>query len=151
VNNSTGPAHQRSLMLLWKFSAWIVASALGIIAVGDGQSCITLYLSRQLLMKWLFILYICKRACALQTLVHSSVGQPRYLTSSLAAGGSHTVPVSSYICTPSASAKQAYRPPVWSFGIHFGKPFGKTYKSVPSVGRAPDNTQFLRPPFKAIW
>ena len=58
-------------------------------------------------------------------LVHSIVGQPRYLISSHAAGGSHTVPVSSYIHPPSASAKQACRPPVWSFGICFGKPFGK--------------------------
>jgi len=30
--NSTGPDHQLPLLLLWKFSAWIVASALGIIA-----------------------------------------------------------------------------------------------------------------------
>jgi hypothetical protein len=64
---------------------------------------------------------------ALQILVHSFIGQPGYLTSSLAAGGSHTVPVSSYIHIPSASANQAYRPPVRSFGIHFGKPFGKHF------------------------
>jgi hypothetical protein len=38
--------------------AWIVASALGIIAVGDGQSYMTSYLSRKLLMKWTFIPYI---------------------------------------------------------------------------------------------
>jgi len=34
--------------------------------------------------------------------VHSFVRQPRFLISSLAAGGSHTVPVSSYNHTPSA-------------------------------------------------
>jgi len=45
--------------------------------------------------------------------------------SCLAAGGSHTVPVSSYIHPPSASAKQAYWPPVWSFGIRFVNLFGK--------------------------
>ena len=54
----------------------------------------------------------------LQILVHSFIGQPRYLTSSLATGGSHTVPVSSNIHPPSASAKQAYWPPVWLFGVH---------------------------------
>jgi hypothetical protein len=107
------------------FWAWIVSSALGIIAVGDVESYMTSYPSRKLLIKWSFIPCIFQRICALPTLVHSSVAQPRYVTSSCAAGGSHTVSVSSYIHPPSASAKQAYRPPVWLFGMHFGKPFGK--------------------------
>jgi len=63
---------------VFDFWGWIVASALGIIAVGDGQSYMTSYLSRKLLMKWLFISYIFKRGCTLQTFVHSFVGQPRY-------------------------------------------------------------------------
>jgi hypothetical protein len=96
-------------------------SALGIIAGGDGQSYMTSYLSRKLLLKWSFIPYIFKRICALPALMHSSVRQRRYLISSLAAGGSHTVPVSCYVHPPSASAKQASRP----FGIPFGKPVGK--------------------------
>ena len=92
--------------------AALETSAPGIIAVGDGQSYMTSYLSRKLLLKWSFIPYIFKRVSALPTLVHSIVRQPRYLIFSLAAGGSHTVPVSSYIRTPSVSAKQACSPPV---------------------------------------
>jgi len=68
--------------------AALAASALGIIAVSDDPSYVTSYLSRKLLMKWTFIPHIFRRVCALPTLVHSSVGQPRYLISSLAAGGS---------------------------------------------------------------
>jgi len=48
----------------------------------------------------------------LQILVHSFVGQSRYLTSSLAAGDYHTVPVSTVIHTASASAMQAYSHPL---------------------------------------
>jgi hypothetical protein len=84
------------------------ASAFCIMSVGDGQSYMTSYLSCKLLMKWSFIPYIFKRVCALPTLVHSFVRQTQYLITSLAAGGSHMVPVSSYNHTPSASAKQAY-------------------------------------------
>ena len=61
------------------FSSWIEASALGIIAIGDGQSYTTSYLSCKLLMKWTFIPYIFECVCALQTLVHGFVGQSRYL------------------------------------------------------------------------
>ena len=87
MNNFAGPAYQRSLLLLWTFSAWNVDSALGIIAVGDGESYMTSYLSRKLLMTWSFIPYIFERLCALQTLVHSFVDLPRYLIPSLATGG----------------------------------------------------------------
>jgi hypothetical protein len=48
------------------------------------------------------------------------------------------VSVSSYIHPPSASAKQANRPPVGSFGIHFGKPFDKQPSRCLQL-RAPDN------------
>ena len=37
------------------FEAWIVASALSIIAIGDGESGMTLYLSSKVLMKWSLI------------------------------------------------------------------------------------------------
>jgi len=100
------------------FWAWIVASAPGIIAVGDGQSYMTSYLSRKLLNNGhSYHIYILARLRsaeprALQILVHSFSGQPRYVTSYLAAGGSHTVRISCYIHPPSASAKQAYRPPI---------------------------------------
>jgi len=108
----------------------------------------TSYLSRKLLIKWSFIPCIFRCISALPTLVDSSVGHPRYLTSSLAAGGSHTVPVSSYTHPPSASAKQAYRPPVWSFGIHFAEPFGK-HPSHYLWYRAPD-TPLIQYQFRVI-
>jgi hypothetical protein len=58
--------------------AALAASALGIIAVGDGPSYMTSNLSRKLLMKWSFIPYIFMRGCTRQTLVHSFLDQPRY-------------------------------------------------------------------------
>jgi hypothetical protein len=59
IVDSAGPAHRWSLLLLWLFPTWIVATAHFIMAVSDGQSYMTSYLSCKLLMKWSFIPYIC--------------------------------------------------------------------------------------------
>jgi len=109
------------------FSAYIPVSALGIIAVGDGEIYITLYISCKLRIKWSFLPCNVQCVCALQTLVHCFIGQPRYPRTSLVASKLHhiSVLVCSCIHTMSPSAKQADGPPVWSFGIQFGKPFGK--------------------------
>jgi len=96
-----------------EFSAWIVASALGVTAAGDGQSYMTSHLSHKTLMIWSFLSYLCKRVCALPS-PRAELSQPVLINPifSLAAGDNRTVPVSSYIHPPSASAKQAYSPPV---------------------------------------
>jgi len=94
--------------------------------------------------------YICKEVSTHQILVHSSVGRPQSVTTSLQAGGSQMVPVSSNIHPPLVSAKQAYRPPEWLFGIQFGKPFGKHFSQcLPQI--TSNNPNSLCPPLQALW
>lgn len=58
-----------------EYSAWIVPSAHGIIAVSDGQSYNTWYQCCRVFLKWTFIPYIFERVCAVHTLVDVFVGQ----------------------------------------------------------------------------
>jgi len=76
-------------------------------------------------MKLSFIPCIFQYVGAIQTLIHSLVGQHRNLTSCLAAGRSHIVHVCSYIHTRSQSTKNACWLPIWSYSIQFGMPCWK--------------------------
>jgi hypothetical protein len=79
------------------FSAMIIASALTIITIRDGQSYATLCVCCQHLIQWTLIKRIFESVCTLQTLVQSFVDLHGNLTAFRPTGGSFTLPIISYV------------------------------------------------------